>query len=70
MILIVLTNTTESNMTPIPLFGKASLDISAKALTLNATASSIISTNRFEESLFQCFLVVLFNSFQYLNVFF
>ena len=57
-------------MTPIPLFGKASLDKSAKALTLNATASSIMLTNRFEESLFQCFLIVLFNSFQYPNVFF
>ena len=46
-----LTNTNDSILTHIFLFGKASLDISANTLTLNATMN-YISTNRFEESLF------------------
>ena len=47
-----LTNTNDSILTHILLFGKASLDISANTLILNATMNYIISTNRFEESLF------------------
>ena len=47
-----LTNTNDSILTHILLFGKASLDTSANTLLLNATMNYIISTNRFEESLF------------------
>ena len=47
-----LTNTNDSILTHILLFGKASLDTSASTLLLNATMNYIISTNRFEESLF------------------
>ena len=47
-----LTNTNDSILTHFLLFGKASLDTSANTLLLNATMSYIISTNRFEESLF------------------
>ena len=47
-----LTNTNDSILTHILLFGKASLDISTNTLILNATMNYIISTNRFEESLF------------------
>ena len=39
-------------MTDILLFGKASLDITANTLILNASMNYIISTNRFEVSLF------------------
>ena len=39
-------------MTDIILFGKASLDIIANTLTLKASMNYIISTNRFEVSLF------------------
>ena len=46
-----LTNTNDSIMTHI-LFGKASLDTSANTLLLNATMNYIISTTRFEESIF------------------
>ena len=45
-----LTNTNDSMLTHILLFGKASLDISADTLILNAIMN-YISTNRFEESL-------------------
>ena len=47
-----LTNANDLHVTHILLFGKASLDISANTLILNATMNHIISTNRFEESLF------------------
>ena len=47
-----LTNTDDTALTDIFLFGKASLDISANTLILNATMNYIISTNRFEVSLF------------------
>ena len=47
-----LTNTNDSMLSHILLFGKASLDTFANALLLNATMNYIISTNRFEESLF------------------
>ena len=47
-----LTNTNDSILTHILLLGKASLDISANILELNASTNYIISTNRFEESLF------------------
>ena len=47
-----LTNTNDSILTHILLFGKASLDTSANNLLLDATMNYIISTNRFEESLF------------------
>ena len=46
-----LTNTNDSMLTHILLFGKASLDISANTLILNATMNYIISKNRFEEIL-------------------
>ena len=45
------TNTNDSILNHILLFGKASLDISAKHLILNATINYIISTNKFEENL-------------------
>ena len=47
-----LTNTKDSILTHILLFGKVSLDTSANTLLLNATMNYIMSTNRFEESLF------------------
>ena len=47
-----LTNVNDTILTYILLFGKASLDISVNTLILNATMNDIISTNRFEESLF------------------
>ena len=47
-----LTNTNDSILTRILLFGKASLDTSANTLLLNAEMDYIISTNRFEESIF------------------
>ena len=54
MILIVLLiNTNDSILTQIILLGKASLDISAKTLILNATMNYIISTNIFKESLYK-----------------
>ena len=46
------TNANDSILTHILLFGKASLDASENTLLLNATMNDIISTNRFEESLF------------------
>ena len=46
-----LTNTNDSMLTHILLFGKASLDISANTPILNATMNYIISKNRFEEIL-------------------
>ena len=42
-----LINTNDTILTHIQLFGKASLDISANTLILNATMNYIISTNRF-----------------------
>ena len=47
-----LTNTNDSNLSHVLLFGKATLDISANTFILNETMNYIISTNRFEESLF------------------
>ena len=47
-----LTNTNDPILTHILLFGKASLDITANILILNATMHNIISTNRFEEGTF------------------
>ena len=47
-----LTNIYNSVFTHIFLFGKASLDISANTLMRNAAMNYIISTNRYEESLF------------------
>ena len=47
-----LTNTNDSILTHILLFGQASLDTSANTLILNAKMIYIISTNGFEESLF------------------
>ena len=50
------------------------LDISKSIPTLNATINYISSTNRFEESYFQCFVISaiypFFNFFLYLYVFF
>ena len=70
-----LTNTNGSILTHILLFGKASLDISANTLMLNATMKYIISTNRFQESLFLVFCnfllyFYLFNFFPYPCLFF
>ena len=47
-----LTNTNDSILTYILLFGKASLDTSTNTLLLNATMNYIISTNIFEGSIF------------------
>ena len=47
-----LTNTDDTTLTDIFLFGKASLDMTANALVLNATMNYIILRNRFEVSLF------------------
>ena len=47
-----LTNSNDLILTHIIRFGKASLDISANTLSLNATMNCIILTNRFDESLF------------------
>ena len=47
-----LTNTIDTILTRILLFGKDSLDTLANTLILNATLNYIISTNRFEVSLF------------------
>ena len=46
-----LTNTYDSTLTHILLFGKASLDVSANIIILNLTMSYIISTSKFDESL-------------------
>ena len=46
-----LTNTYDSTLTHILLFGKASLDVSANIIILNVTMSYIISTSKFVESL-------------------
>ena len=50
-----LTNSNDTTLATIFLFGKASLDISANTLILNATMNYIILTNRSEESLFYFF---------------
>ena len=47
-----LANTNDSILTHILLFGKASFDISANIVILNATTEYIMSTNRFQENLF------------------
>ena len=47
-----LTNTNDSILTHVLLFGRASLDTSANTLLFNATMNYITSTNRFEECLF------------------
>ena len=54
-----LTNTADTTLTDILLFGKASLDITANTLILNATMNYIISTNRFEVSLFKHFVIFI-----------
>ena len=46
-----LTNTNDSTLTHILLFGKASLDVSANIIILKVTMSYIISTSKFDESL-------------------
>ena len=46
-----LTNTNDSTLTHILLFGKASLDVSANIIILNVTMSYIISTSKLDESL-------------------
>ena len=45
-------NTDDTTSTHFLLFGKASLEITANTLTLNATMNYIKTTNRFEVSLF------------------
>ena len=67
--------TNDSILTHILLFGKVSLDISVNTLILNATMKYIISTNRFQESLFLVFCNFLlyfhlFNFFPYPCLFF
>ena len=67
--------TDDSILTRILLFGKVSLGISANTLVLNATMKYIISTNRFQKSLFLVFCNFmlhfhLFNFFPYPYVFF
>ena len=67
--------TNDSILTHILLFGKVSLDISANTLILTATMKYIISTNRFQKSLFLVFCNFLlyfhlFNFFPYPYVFF
>ena len=52
-----LTNTYDSTLTHILLFGKASLDVSANIIILNVTMSYIISTSKFDESLLQYFVI-------------
>ena len=52
-----LTNINDSILAHILLFGKASLDMTANTLLLNATMNYIISTNRFKEILFKYFVV-------------
>ena len=47
-----LTNTDDTILTDILLFGKASLDITANTLIFNATMNYIISKNKSEVSLF------------------
>ena len=61
-----LTNTNDWTLTYLLLFPKASLDISAKTLILNATMNYIISTTRFVENLFS---VCLSNSFLFFFTF-
>ena len=65
-----LTNTNDSILTHIFLFGKASFDMSAKSLILNSKMNYIISTNRFEESLFHGFVIswYMFISFTLLRI--
>ena len=65
-----LTYTNDSILTHTLLFGQASLDISANTLILNATRKYVVSTNRFQESLFLVFCNFLlyfhlFNFFPY-----
>ena len=54
-----LTNTDDTTLTDILLFGKAFLDITANTLILNAAMNYIISTNRSEESLFPYFVIFI-----------
>ena len=65
-----LTCTNDLILTHIRLFGKASLDISANTLILNATMKNIISTNRFQESLFLvfCNFLLYFHLFNFFSV--
>ena len=60
-----LTNTNDSILTHILLFGQASLDISANTLIINARRQYIISTKRFQESYFSVFR----NSLLYFHLF-
>ena len=52
-----LTNTNDSTLTHILLFGKVSLDTSGNTLLLNVIMNYIISTTRFEENLFYFFFI-------------
>ena len=62
-----LTSTNDLILTHILLFGQASLDISANTLILNATRRYIISSNRFQESLFlvSCNFLLYFHIFNF-----
>ena len=67
--------TNDSILSHILLFGKVSLDISVNTLILTATMKYILSTNRFQKSLFLVFCNFLlyfhlFNFFPYPYVFF
>ena len=64
-----LKNTNDSILTHILLFGQASLDISANTLILNATRKYVISTNRFQESLFLgfCYFLLYFHLFNFFS---
>ena len=65
-----LTNTNDSILIHIFLFGKAFFDMSAKTLILNSRMNYIISTNKFEESLFHGFVIswYMFVSFTLLRI--
>ena len=62
--------TNDSILTHILLFGKVSLDISANTLILTATMKYIISTNRFQKSLFLvfCNFLLYFHLFNFFSV--
>ena len=64
-----LINTKDSILTHILPFGKTSLDTTANTFSLNATINYIISTNRFEESIFLVFCIFLLY-FHLFNFFF
>ena len=62
--------TNDSILTHILLFGNVSLDISANTLMLTAAMKYIISTNRFQESLFLvfCNFLLYFHLFNFFSV--